>query len=191
MAWPKGEKAPKEWKDWQPKEFKPTHCTQLIMLMSQGKGPQSFNAANNLSQATFYRWVKEYPDFATAYEIAKQKCDDYLLGLLHEHKIESKADGSVSLNMHVWREINKTSRLAHDKKETTLGVNLSGNHNTMMTSVLHGLTVGVIGIEEAQKLAELIGKAQDIEERGELVKRVEELENALKNGITVEEFEEE
>lgn len=191
MAWPKGDKIAKEWKDWQPKEFQPTHCTQLIKIMSEGKGIQAFNAANNLSQATFYRWIKEYPDFAIAYGIAKQKCDDYLLGLLHEYKIEFKADGAITLNVQIWKEIQKATRLVHEKKEMALGINLSGNHNTMMTSVLHGLMQGAIEIDEAQELAELIGKAQNIEERGELNQRVEELEKALSVGVAADDFKEE
>lgn len=180
----------REWKDWQPKEFQPTLCTDLILLMAKGKGPQAFNAINNISRATFYRWLEEFPDFKLAYEVGKQKCDAYLLDLLHEYKIEAKADGTCTLNVSIFKEIEKAARRSPERREAAMVVK-GDTPKTMMTSVLQALGQGMIGLEEATEYAQLIELSQRVGETSELMQKVEELERALSGGATKDEFVEE
>lgn len=186
----KPKKQVREWQGWEPKEFTPSHCVDLIKCMAKGRGFQHFASMNNLSRATFYRWVQAYPDFSLAYQIGKIKADDYLIALLDEYKIEIGVEGTEKLNIAIWKELQKVTRTAVDQKESTM-LTLSGSARTMMTSVLDALGQGLIELEEAERLAKLIETAQRITETSELMARIEELEQALTSGVKQDEFKEE
>jgi hypothetical protein len=180
-----------QWADWQPKDFKPTHCTDLIKVMSKGKGMQTFCAQNNLTRQLFYTWLNKYSDFKLSYEIGKLKLDEYLLDLLHEYKIETATDGTTKMNVQIYREIRKATREAHEKREAVMHVNLGGDTKTMMTSVLNALGAGLIDLDDAAMLANLIETNQRVGENSELFAKVEQLEQALQSGVKQDEFKEE
>jgi len=191
MAFPKGVKPAREWQDWQPKDFKPTHCTDIIRMMSVGGGPQTFCAAYNLSRQLFYNWLALYPDFKHAYEIAKIKCDEFLLRQLQTYAVEVDKDGTEKLNIQIWREQKKFAREVQEKKESMTHVSLTGDTKTMMTSVLNALGAGLIDLDDADALARLIELNQRVGESSELMAKVEALELALQSGTTSNEFKEE
>ena len=180
-----------QWADWQPKDFKPTHCTDLIRAMAQGRGMQTFCAQNNLTRQLFYTWINTYSDFKLSYEVGKLKCDEYLVNLLHDNKIEVKADGTTTLNVQIFRELKKTTREVNERKEAVMLVNLSGDTKTMMTSVLNALGAGLIELDDATSLANLIELNQRVGENSELMAKIEALELALKSGSSDHEFKEE
>lgn len=193
MPWPVGVNPAPCWKDWQPKEFKPTHCTQIIDMMSRGRGPQSFSSANNIGKTTFYQWVKDYPEFKLAYNIGKQKCDAYMLELLHENKVEVKIDGTSVLNMQVFKEIKKSTRCDYDKGESALHLLTTpdASPKTMMHVILCGVAQGLVGLEEADQMARLIETSQKIGDAADLIARVDQLEKMLEAGVKTDEFKEE
>jgi hypothetical protein len=181
----------REWKDWQPKDFKPTHCTDIIRMMSKGGGPQTFCAQYNLSRALFYQWLTNYPDFKLSYEIAKLHCDQFLLKQLQDYCVEVDKDGIETLNIQIWKEQKKMVREVQERKEAVMQVNLEGDTKTMMTSVLNALGAGLIELEDATALANLIELNQRVGENSELMAKIEALELALKSGSSDHEFKEE
>jgi len=159
--------------------------------MSKGKGMQTFCAQNNLTRQLFYTWLNKYSDFKLSYEIGKLKLDEYLLDLLHEYKIETATDGTTKMNVQIYREIRKATREAHEKREAVMHVNLGGDTKTMMTSVLNALGAGLIDLDDAAMLANLIETNQRVGENSELFAKVEQLEQALQSGVKQDEFKEE
>ena len=57
-----------------PREYDPKLCDELIDHMSKGYSFETFGALVHHSKDTLYRWLKEYPEFSDAYEIARIKC---------------------------------------------------------------------------------------------------------------------
>ena len=190
MAWPKGEKPARSYQAWEPKEFLPTHCTQIIQLMESGKSYHTFCSENNLPSYTFFRWLNLYPDFKLAYHIGKIKFDEHMIDLLRQYQVEVKADGTETLNIQIYKELQKHSRQKPDQLESN-SLLTPDSPRTMVTVVLEGLQKGLYDTDEAVKLANLIETAQRVNETSELAKRIDEIEIALKGGTAVNEFKEE
>lgn len=92
-----------------PWKYKPEHCEELIELMSKGLSFEASAAAMGFHKDTLYNWVKHYPDFKEAKEIATAKSLLFWekLGIDHIiNKSESYGQGegssSRSLNAAVW-----------------------------------------------------------------------------------------
>lgn len=58
----------------QPTKYKPEYCEMLIEHMAEGYSFESFAAKTNASRISMFRWVKEFPEFAEAKEMAFDKC---------------------------------------------------------------------------------------------------------------------
>jgi len=190
----KPKKQVREWQGWEPREFTPSHCVDLIQIMSTGRCPTAFNAKHNLSRAMFYRWVSEHRDFNLAYAIGKELSKNYLYGMLHENAVELHDPQGITqkLNMAVWREIMKHQHQIPEAREASMQLaKVASGPKTMMTSVLEAVRAGLIDLEEAERLAKLIETSQKITETSELMAKIEALEAQLKGGASTDDFKEE
>lgn len=52
-------------------KYKKEHCQVLLDTLKQGLSVVSFCAKVDISEATFYNWLKQYPDLRDVYELAK------------------------------------------------------------------------------------------------------------------------
>jgi len=57
-----------------PPKYKPEYCKKLIEHMSTGLSFESFGGKVSVGRTTLYDWVKAYPEFSKAKDIAFDKC---------------------------------------------------------------------------------------------------------------------
>ena len=69
-------------------QYKEEMCDQLIKHMAQGHSFSTFCTIANVTRTTLYNWVKEYPEFADAKEIAEEKAKVFL-----EKRLMAKLSG--------------------------------------------------------------------------------------------------
>lgn len=58
-------------------KYKPEYCGELIEYASKGLYWHTFAAEIKVSRRTLYDWVKKYPAFAEAKEIAEVRCEQF------------------------------------------------------------------------------------------------------------------
>ncbi len=58
---------------WQTSKYDPSYCQKVVEIMSTGRGFINFCAEVSIAESTGYNWIKEYPEFAAAYEVASAK----------------------------------------------------------------------------------------------------------------------
>jgi hypothetical protein len=58
----------------QPTKYRPEYCQELIDYMSEGKSFEAFAGRVSVARCTLYEWVKVYPEFKEAKDIAFSKC---------------------------------------------------------------------------------------------------------------------
>lgn len=58
-------------------KYKPEYCDALIEYASKGLYWHTFAAEIKVSKRTLYEWVKKYPAFSEAKEIAEVKCEQF------------------------------------------------------------------------------------------------------------------
>lgn len=195
MSEKKPKKQVREYKDWQPKPYKPEYCVDLLDVMARGRGIETFNSDKNISRQMFYNWLKEYSDLRLAYELGKEKAKKYMASMLHDYAIEHPGTkdeaGSPRLNMKAWSAICKYSHQLPDERMLNLPSLTEGDTKSKMAGVLNAVASGEITALEGQQLAQTLEVAQRITETSELFAKVEQLEQALQSGSSDEEFKEE
>ena len=67
-----------------PPEYRPEMCKELVDLMEQGWLDCEVYSKWNISKNTFYRWIRENPEFAEAYQTGLPKCESYMVKKLKE-----------------------------------------------------------------------------------------------------------
>ena len=58
-------------------KYKPEFCRNLIDYASKGHTWRTFAAEIKVSKSTLYEWVRRYPEFCEAKEIAEVKCEQF------------------------------------------------------------------------------------------------------------------
>lgn len=107
------------------RKYEPWMCEKIIEVAQKGgKVAAMCKAIGLYSRDTFYRWLKEYPDFNTAYEIAKLEgnalADEILLaGATGKVKIDMKA-----LNVLLRTYHKKEYDLEDSKSRSTTEINI-------------------------------------------------------------------
>lgn len=56
-----------------PTSYKPAYCNELIECLAEGHSIAGFAGHIGVAASSVYKWVKDFPEFAAAYEIAKAK----------------------------------------------------------------------------------------------------------------------
>jgi hypothetical protein len=65
-------------------EYKNDYPDKLLQLMSDGRLDCEIFSELNLSKSTFYRYLKEYPEFKEAYEQGLPRCESWWVRRMRE-----------------------------------------------------------------------------------------------------------
>jgi hypothetical protein len=92
-----------------PTKYEPEYCEKLVEHMAKGLSFETFAAVIGCHRATMYEWVKFFPEFAEAKEVAFEECQLFWeqLGInnivnISENFGEGAGSKSTSLNSQVW-----------------------------------------------------------------------------------------
>lgn len=80
-------------------KYKKEYCQMIVDHMAQGYSFESFCAVAGVWKEALYAWVKRYPEFARAKELANIKCKLYYEQLGHAGML-GKIPG---FNAYIWR----------------------------------------------------------------------------------------
>lgn len=126
-------------------------CHMLIEHMSHGFDFSTFSTKINVSPKTLYNWLRDYPDFANAYEIAKSSQQFFYQKLC----IKNARKNVGNSNMCIFLAKNKLGYT--DKQEI----------NTTNRDIVITTSIGVDGVITKQldenETKRLIGDALDID----------------------------
>lgn len=73
-------------------KYKPEYCDTLIKWMGQGKSNLELAAKFGITEATFYDWRKDWPEFQEAYDIGNPKRFTFLMEKADQIFLEDKND---------------------------------------------------------------------------------------------------
>lgn len=60
-----------------PSLYKPEYCQTIAELMKSGAKDAQLASALRICPATFYNWLKEYPEFKEAYDLGLADCEKW------------------------------------------------------------------------------------------------------------------
>lgn len=66
-----------------PSKYKPEYCEDLIEYMSKGHSLTAWCAGKDVIKETAYSWMRENPEFLSAYKNAQQKAQQHWENMLH------------------------------------------------------------------------------------------------------------
>lgn len=99
-----------------PSKFSPAYCDELIECLAKGYSIEGFAGYIGVAKCTVYKWVKDYPEFAEAHEIAKAKASYFWEGQLIAGKlpptlliygVQNRTDGA-------WHNVQKVEHTGKD-----------------------------------------------------------------------------
>ena len=132
---------------------------KLITMFTKGESRAHFCASLSISKATFSAWLIAYPEFAEAYEVAKEKAQTWYLDKAAAHiEEESDPDGpTTKLNTTLWSMImrNRFDFTEHRKLKIP-GLAKSKNFVEQMQAILTELGNGNLTASEATQLSKLV-----------------------------------
>lgn len=188
-------------KDWNPKEYSPEKCVELISLMAGGKGTETFCSKNNISRNTFEDWKRKHKDFEQAFRVGKEKAKEYMVKILHDnmHDVTEEDEtesGKIlrttkKFNMKVWNAIQRVSFAESEERELQKKVDPNATSGSQMSQILEGVKTGELNLTEAKKYADIIEVSARIKEVSDLTLRLTEIEKNLTVGIVDDDFKEE
>lgn len=102
------------------------HPKKLLELMSIGKLDCEIFTELDISKTTFYRWIREYPDFKEAYEKGLPKCETESIIKPLKKMIETKNEKGYKALAHLAR-----NKFGHDQSDNKTINNTQININQM------------------------------------------------------------
>ncbi len=101
------------------------HCLDLTKKMAAGQSDTEVMAQWGISRATFYRWLKEYPELKESHEIGKVMFD-----AIHEDLGRQGMMKQTDIDYQFWRDLGKY-RHGWSEKPSTATTNTQINIDTM------------------------------------------------------------
>lgn len=166
-------------------KFKGSMCIEIIDMFAEGKTSSQFCARHNISDNTLHRWLDTYPMFADAWLVANEKAKAYYESLINDHLIEEYK--GPKLNMQAIQLIYRTRFEMPQNRIVRLGLT-KRTAEEKLESICEAVENGKLTADEAQKLATLVESTIKAKEHEELVKRLEQLEQANKLGASDDDF---
>lgn len=157
-------------------EYDPLYCSELILIMSEGRGKEAFTAKHGIGRKTFYDWVNRHPEFKEAYASGKEKARKHMSELLHANILEFP--DSPKLNMRAYAALMKHSLCIGEEREME-SLSVNGDASAMITQVMMHVLNGDMGIDEGRKMVDMIRAGVEVGEMQEVKDRIEELEKVL------------
>lgn len=96
-----------------PSSYKEAYRNELIECLAKGHSIVGFAGYIGVAESTVHKWIKDYPDFAAAYEIAKAKSAFAWEGMLIEFAKTGKGSpagvifGVSNRARDEWRQVQK------------------------------------------------------------------------------------
>lgn len=113
------------------------HPQYLIDLMAKGYTNSQVWAEWNISEPTFYRWRKEYPELEEAYQVGKPKFETYWLENLMKPMAEGKLEGKHSFAATAYIMDVKSKSGAKSENGTTININnLAISHDNTTSQLI-------------------------------------------------------
>lgn len=111
-----------------PTVYKPEFCQLAIDIMKKGGAKCEVAAAMYVSEDTFYKWVKKYPDFSEAVSIGQSLSEAYWTKLGRDNVITKFKGDSLNAgvyglhmkNRFNWSDKNKTTHELEEETAKTL-----------------------------------------------------------------------
>ena len=172
---------------WGESKYKSTMPQELINMFAMGDDRSHFCKKYNISTRTFHDWINTNPQFAEAYEIAKEKAKAHFLNVAMDHLVEEPE--GPRLNTKLWSMLMRNRfELTEHRKLKIEGLKRAQNFQEQMQSILDELAKGNLTGSEAQQLAKLVETGVSVNQHTEMAKRIEELEKADKLGASDSDF---
>lgn len=160
----------------------------LITSFKKGESMEEFCAHFDISENTFYKWVKSKPDFAEAYEKAQAKAKAYFLKLGREYMVEENEGARINLGLYN-RTMNTRFNLPAQRKLKIKGI-AKKKIEDKMHAVMKAVDGGELTSMEATQMSRVIEAAMKVSQHTDLEKRLEQIEQAQKIGVDDGEFKE-
>ena len=169
---------------------------ELIEMLTEGDGRESFCAKHSISEQTFSRWLLEHKDFAEAYKIGQAKAKHWWVRLgkqnIFNEGRDEEGNEAPKFNHVLWSMMmrNKFDWTEH-RKLNIPGLAKAKNFAEQMSHILGELAIGNLTGSEAQQLCKLVETGVRVYENTEIEKRLTQVEQAQRIGIDDSEFKEE
>jgi len=170
-------------------QYKGSMNKQLIDMFKEGKGREDFCAHHNISEHTFTRWLKTYPDFKEAYEVAIPHAKVYYFGLARDHLIESFEGSKINTALFN-RIVNVRFNLPEKKRLKIEGISRARTVEGRLKKILVAIENEEISADEASNLMNVIETCMKTKTLGELEQRLQQVEEAQHVGFDKKEFDE-
>jgi len=157
-----------------PKYSAAEHLALLDKIFSKGASVNDFCLEANIAKCTFYEWVKAYPEFAHAYELAVLKAQQWWeqLGLCHINKKE--------FNTAIWLNIMRRRFGYSDHRRVTIkSIDTVTSAMDKYNLVLKELANGNLTAHELLQLTNVLVNGVKIEENTILKKDVDDIKEQL------------
>ena len=83
-----------------PSRYQPAFCEKIVQWGREGQSCAYMAAQLGIGKMTFYEWIKRWPQFARAYEIAKSCSQDYYEQLARSHMIETPGGNKLNTGLY-------------------------------------------------------------------------------------------
>jgi len=164
---------------------------KLIGMFEKGESRAHFCASLSISKGTFSKWLIANPEFAEAYEIAKDKAQKWFMNkaLAHIEEENNPEAPTTKLNTTLWSMImrNRFDFTEHRKLKVP-GLAKAKNFVEQLQAILSELAKGNLTASEATQLSKLVEVGMKVFEVTELERRVSQIEQGQRIGASDDEF---
>lgn len=118
-------------------EYRESQATKLLELLTCGVLNSGCMAELGICEDTFYRWIKEHPDFSMAYKLGRPRCEWFHAKRLEQMTEERDDKGCKACIMIL------NNNFGWDKGKAQQGtqniINIQGNMNVLNQKSAHEL----------------------------------------------------
>lgn len=145
------------------------HPDLLIKIFEEGGDVCNFASRLNLSERTFFNWVKVHPELHDAYEIAKAKAKVYLtaVGLAN---MESK-----EFQFNVWSLLMRNRCKTTEHRSVEIDFTKCKTPDAKLKILEKAIACGEFTPIEAKYIADIIKVSAEVHEKTEIARQVDEL----------------
>jgi hypothetical protein len=150
------------------------HIPMLLQVFEEGYHVAHFCNMAEISEMTFYHWLDHYPEFKSAYTLAKVMSRSYYEAVgtkgIHDEHFNSKVWEIVMRNKHGYTDKRKLSIDKIAEAKTAL---------EQFKCIIRDVEQGKLTADEAATLTNIVSSGINILEKTELAKDVEMLKEHL------------
>lgn len=171
-------------------KYRKTWPAELINCLAQGHSYATFCSDKEISEQGFYDFLDKHPEFNEAYATGKMKNKKWMENIARDHMSVGEEDNK--LNTTLWSMLMRNRHdLTEHRKVKIPGISRAKSSKGKMKKIMEQVQAGKLTAAEALQLANLIETDAIVFEKTELIKRVEQIENATATGVKDDEFKEE